>query len=1174
MPLSAIYHPFLLFLLLTAAGGVRGQSVYLSEVTATNTTHYDEDGDLADWLELHNGGPAAVDLTGYSLTDDPATPRQWTFAPLTLAPDEHLLVWASKKDRRQVRYPHTLLRSGDEVRYLVPDSTVDRYAWTAVDYPDNDWIPGPTPIGYGVGGEATLLPPTTQVVFLRYRFHVADTAEVSDLLLDIDYDDGFVAYLNGTEVARAGIWNDRPAYDSRAARNTDAKLPQGRSLPSFSLNDYRELLQEGDNVLAIQVHNQGSGSPDFTINPFLTLYLPQPANAITRPPAVLPHGRRSPHTNFRLAAGGETLYLYDAGGTLVDRLTYGQLPAGSSTGRSPDNRTGTVLFGQPTPGLPNTTPAYADAVDGQVSFSRSGGPTLPFSLVLSGGGPEFVIRYTTDATTPTDSSTRYTGPLRIDQTTVVRAALFRDDRLPGPVGSQTYLVNATHGLPTLSLVADPDDLFSPKRGIYVLGPGSHGDYPYFDANIWQEWERPVHVAFREAGGGGGTDFGAGVKVFGGFSRALPQRSLALFARSAYGSPRIDYPLFGDRPYEAFESVVLRNSGNDWMQTMLSDAAVATLYRDADLETLGYRPVVTYLNGSYWGLYNIREKVNEHYLASRSGYAPDEINLLELDGSIIHGQRSGYHELIRYVRANDLAQDSAYYRFATEVDVDNFVLYNALQIYLNNTDWPANNHKFWRPDGGRWRWILFDTDVGLGHFSSKDYSNNSLRRALDYPAPGWRYQTHAATLLRAAVQQPGFRHQFVNRLADEMNSRLQPDHIHQLVDSLAAIIAPELPRHFARYNRDFAGWQPRLDRIKDYASRRPAAMKQHLLEVFALPAFHTLHLTNPEPAAGYVQLNSLTLTAADWRGDYFEDVPVHLTAVARPGYAFAYWTGDVYSTDPALTVNPNAALRIVPVFVPTQPIPAQAVINEVHYASDPEANSGDWVELYNPGSQPLDLSGWTVSDSDDSHRFTFPAGSVLTSGGYLTVVQDRIRYGMVHSTERDVVGDLGFGLSAQGDGVRLYDVDGQLHDEVTYTAAAPWPTAFEGEGRTIALTDPATDNRQGQHWAADLTGTPRNPNRRRPVPAFAGPPNTAELAVRPNPTPDHASVRVHLTSATPALLNLYDATGRHLATLHQGPLPGGTTFLPIDLSAYPLGTYLLRLTSSDDLPPVSLRLIHH
>ena len=1172
-----LYHRFMALLLpgimLLATATVRGQSVYLSEATSANTIHYDEDGSLADWLELHNPTGRTVDLSNWSLGDDPVRPRQWTFAAGTNLPaGGYLRVWASGKDRSMTTYPHALLAQGQKVRYILPDSTLDRYAWNGLDYDDGGWTSGATPLGYGSGGEGTLLPAGTQAVFLRYAFRINDVAAVSGLLLDMDYDDAFVAYLNGVEVARGGIWGDRPDYRALAARNTDAKLPQGRRPPHFPIADYAELLRAGENVLAVQVHNKNGASPDLTALPFLTVFLPTPSAAGAVPAPVLDYQQRSPHTNFRLAAQGETISLYDAAGQPIDQLTCPALPSGASVGRPTGRPDSTVYFAQPTPGAANTSGGVAGIVTDRVSFSHSGGSTAAFSLMLSGGGPGGEIRYTLDATLPTATSPRYTGPIAIDRTTVVRAALFASNRLPSPVSSRTYLVGEPHRLPTLTLMTDPDNLFSDQRGIYVLGPGRHGDYPFFDSNIWQEWERPVEVSFREPGGVGGTDFTAGIKIFGGFSRALPQRSLSLFARSGYGSSQIDYPLFPDLPYEEFQSVVLRNSGNDWMNTMLRDGAVARLYRDADLETLGYRPTVSYLNGSYWGLYNLREKINEHYLASRSGHDPDRINLLELGGDVIHGERAGYHDLITYVQQRSLVEDSVYYHFASEVDVANFILYNVVQVYLNNTDWPGNNNKFWRPDGGRWRWILFDTDFGFGLASSDDYANNSLYRAINAEAAGWRDQNYNTTLLRAALDNEGFRNRLVNRFADEMNSRLLPERIVRHVDTLAAAIAPELPRHFARWDRDFTAWTARLERMKDFAARRPEAMKRHILQQFGLTDYHPLTIANADPAAGYVHFNTLTVTEMAWTGDYFADVPVQLTAVARSGHAFDHWTGDVFSDDPILTVNPNRALRIVPVFRAVAQEPATAVINEIHYASDPDADTGDWIELYNPGSDPLDLSDWTLRDSDDTHAFRLPPGTILPPDGYLILAQDAIRFTMLHPTEVGVVGGMDFGLSREGDAVRLFNRSEQLQDEVVYTATAPWPADFAGADRTIALRDPGTDNARGQHWVIDAYGTPRRANRPRSEPAFDGVVTPVELALRPNPTAGEASLRVSLFEAGEVTVQLFDVTGRPIATLFTGRLPIGETYLSLDVSTLPVGTYLLRVMGGQGELPVSLRLL--
>ena len=141
-------------ILMLVTAFIQGQSVYLSEATSANTTYYDEDGSLADWLELHNPGDRPVDLGGYGLTDDPDQPRKWTFTSgTTLAAGEYLQLWASGKDRPTESYPRALLTSGDEVRYVLPDAEVDRDTWVAPDYDDAAWLVGATPLGYGSGGE-------------------------------------------------------------------------------------------------------------------------------------------------------------------------------------------------------------------------------------------------------------------------------------------------------------------------------------------------------------------------------------------------------------------------------------------------------------------------------------------------------------------------------------------------------------------------------------------------------------------------------------------------------------------------------------------------------------------------------------------------------------------------------------------------------------------------------------------------------------------------------------------------------------------------------------------------------------------------------------------------------------------------------------------------------------
>ena len=295
-------------------------------------------------------------------------------------------------------------------------------------------------------------------------------------------------------------------------------------------------------------------------------------------------------------------------------------------------------------------------------------------------------------------------------------------------------------------------------------------------------------------------FDAGTKIFGGWSRALDQRSLSIFARGQYGLSEIEYPLFPDRPYEKYQAFILRNSGNDFLSSNIRDVTLTSLMDGSGLETQAYRPVVTYVNGLYWGLLNMREKMNEHYLASRFGIDPNEIDILGPFNELIQGSDVDYKSMLNFLESNSLASDENYQWISEQVDIDNFIIYHVAQIYFDNTDWPGNNNKQWRPKNGKWRWMLYDTDFGFGTWSTVAFQNNTLAFALEPNGPFWPNPPASTLLFRSLVENTTFRNKFVNQFADELNSRFLPERVGEHIENVAANVASEIPDHYTRWGR--------------------------------------------------------------------------------------------------------------------------------------------------------------------------------------------------------------------------------------------------------------------------------------------------------------------------------------------------------------------------------------
>ena len=729
------------------------QSLVINEIMASNSaTILDEDGDSPDWIELYNRSQHPINLDGFGLSDNAAEPLKWTFPDLSLNPHKFLVVFASGKDRREWLHWETVIDWGDPWRYRL-GTTEPPPNWKNIGFDDVSWSLGASGFGYGDNDDATIIPQVISL-YVRKSFIIADKNAISKALLHVDYDDAFVAYLNGVEIARANIGTpgDYTAYNHSATTYREAIMYQGGKPDQFILNDVHTLFRNGENVLAIQVHNFGISSSDLSLIPFLSIgfSVPPPGNLRGLSQYLDPMVNFL-HTNFKIKSEGEQIALYNPGDQLLDQIDAVELPTDVSYGRQPDASENWFYFDQATPGEANTTQGYENFGGEPIFSHRCGFYSQPFLLTLSASSPQASVYCTLDGSTPSTHSILYQNPILINKTTVVRAKQIIHNSLPGRTITQTFIVNEDITLPVVSLATDPPNLWDPDSGIYVLGKNYEPNPPHFGANFWQDWERPVHVEFFEPDGQSGFSLDAGMKIFGGWSRDFPQKSMAIYARSRYGTGSINYQIFPDKPVDKFEAIVLRNSGNDWQSTMMRDGMMLSLVKETDLDFQAYRPAVVFLNGEYWGIMNIREKINEHFLAANRGVDPDSIDLLENDGYAIHGDESHYRAMLHYISTCNMQLTQSLNTIKSMMDVDNFLDYQISQIYFDNTDWPGNNIKFWRPrtPDGRWKWILFDTDFGFGLYNSDNFKWTYLAQSspgrLFYCANCWKIHNSRETL---------------------------------------------------------------------------------------------------------------------------------------------------------------------------------------------------------------------------------------------------------------------------------------------------------------------------------------------------------------------------------------------------------------------------------------------
>jgi hypothetical protein len=901
------------------------------------------------------------------------------------------------------------------------------------------------------------------------------------VVLNVDYDDAFVAYLNGVEIARENIGtvNIPPAYNQSATNYTEPLIVYGGSPKTYIIQNYQSLLQNGNNVLAIQVHNYGTGSSDLTLIPFLSLGMDivPPNSHGTNPILDLPN--KFLHTNFKLSADGETIVLTNPQNLIADQITFSAIDSDISYGRQPDGTNNWFLFANATPGDSNTTQGFSGTtLEPSVSIYGGFYPSS-INIELTPASVDDIVHYTLDGSEPNELSNIYSNPLQINSTKVLKAKSFKTGFLSSKTLTHTYFINFSTSLTVVSLSTNPGNLFDEEYGIYAMGDSAEPSFPYFGANFWQDWERPVHVELFEPNGDNAFGIDMGVKIFGGWSRGNEQKSLALFARGQYGYNSLNYKLFDELPFTEYESFVLRNSGNDWTSTMLRDAFMTSLVDGIDIDKQDYRPAILFINGEYWGIQNIREKVNEHFIAQHHNVDPDSVDILEYFGQVVNGDSTDYIALHSFIESNSMTISENYEYVKTKMDVSNFIRYFVAQIYFDNRDWPGSNIKYWRKSGtGKWRWILYDTDFGYGIWDPNAFQNNTLEFALEPNGPDWPNPPWSTLFLRKLLMNQSFKNDFINCFADLSNSIFKPNEVINKINSISSRIEPEISRHGARWNQfDLTQWQQNIQVIRNFANQRITFMRNHFVQKFGLGSLSAVYISISDTSKGTVKLNSLLLRTPSWYGSYFNGIPITIIAQPKRGYRFVKWEGSLQSTQDTLliTISGNTVLNAVFEFDPGFSIP-KVVINEINYNSSLTFNPQDWMELYNNSDTSVNISGWIFRDSEDIHNYIIPSQTVLGPRQFLVLCSDDTLFHPLFPNVTNYIGNFNFGLSGGGELLMLLDQNLNVIDSLTYDDKSPWPVEPDGDGPTLALINPDYDNHLPQSWASSNEhGTPGSIN---------------------------------------------------------------------------------------------------
>lgn len=971
------------------------------------------------------------------------------------------------------------------------------------------------------------------------------------------------------------------------------------------------------------------------------------------------------HTNYGVAAGGEEVFLTHSDGRLLDQSPARELDEDISIGRQPDGTGEWVRFGEPTPGEANTTQTIDDPLEEPDLSHAPGFYTSAFNLEIYHSRNDVTFYYTLDGSTPTEESAVYDGPLSITDRssqpnsfstiptnfidgrygfqepdvlipkgTVLRIKAVKEG-FRSTQSTHSFFVfpegESRHQLPVISITTDSLNFFGDEKGIYV--PGAHYEEGrdhtgnYYETG--ENWERESSFEFFDENGELQVSQNIGARIHGGFTRRYAQKSLRIYARGEYGKGEINYKIFPDLEYDEYERLVLRNSGNDQGMTMFRDAAAHEVVRHFNMDTQAARPAVVYINGEYWGIHNIRERFDDNYLERVYDVDGDNIDYLTGFWQIEYGNREHYQHMFNFIDSRDLSKEANMDSVKTLMDTDNFLDYYTAEIYFQNTDWPHGNIEFWRLDvpydknappghDGRWRWLFYDVDASFGFVKLLDFDMLhyvTRRRAfqdLEWPN----------LILRNLLENESFKQDFINRLADHLNSSFQTERVLNIIDRFQDQIAPEMPQFIPRWHHppDMGEWRDFVGRMRFFARNRPDFLWQNILDHFEIESTEAITVDLENSDHGKIRVNSLLISpetpgisedSYPWTGTYLSGIPIKLTTNPEIGFHFTHWLVDgkqVY--DQELTVLPDTTETISAVFEYLSDF-------EPHVLADSSYHFSEW-DATEPADTYPESMAFVYMDEIEPGLEAAVAG--VTQGVYNLESRTRINglgedgFSFVNTGNEE--GNSGYPGRRLGGAILFLNTEGRESIEVDWTAGTVEPNSRiynlrlqyktdpnesfrdvldengnpveyerneeEGHSQTIGpVTLPAdvenqpnvqllwryyytgerVDEESGQRSMLNISEI--NVTSDPLLNVDPDPPQEVRLFQNyPNPFYPTTTIRYNLPSDQHVKIDLYSIDGRHISTLEDREAESGRHSIDVDVRGLASGIYLYRLVSNE------------
>ena len=685
------------------------------------------------------------------------------------------------------------------------------------------------------------------------------------------------------------------------------------------------------------------------------------------------------HPNFNLSqTEGDWIILSNNFGNVVDsfkivHMTKSNHSVGRSTNGAPDFK----LFTTPTPNAANTG-AINFYTPKPIVNIQAGFYTSPQTITISCPDPTATIRYTLDGSDPTVTSTLYTGPITISTTKVLRTTAFSAN-LPSFTETNTYFINVTHTIPVVSVCG---------AGLNTLLINGNQIEPVGGFELFED-----NGLFIDEGQG---DF----NEHGNDSWAYDQRGFDFVMRDQYGyNGDLEHQIFPDKTRDNFQRLILKPAASDNYSfengAHIRDAFIHTLSIRADmkLDERTNRPCVVYLNGNYWGVYEIREKADDHDYTEYY-YNQDKFHLEYLKTWGGTWQEYGapnalnnWNSLKNYIAANNMGNPTNFAYVDSLLNWESLCDYFMFNSFVVNQDWLNWNTAWWHGtdplgDKKKWRYALWDMDATFGHYVNytgipDESPNADPCNVENLPNPGG--QGHTEILEKLINENPIVEQYYITRYADLANTYFSCDYLIPLLDSMVNEIAPEMTAQCQKWGGSYANWQSRVTQLRNFIISRCTAITGGMIDCYQLTGPYNVTFNVSPPLSGEIKVNSQWAPTYPWNTSYFGGIQTNLVAKPLPGFIFDHWEYTIGPMGLAITqdtnfINITGIENIVAVFIADNPdLDGDGCLNVDEITAGTLPNNpdtdgdgqNDCVEIGADPLNPTDTDGDGVIDALES-----------------------------------------------------------------------------------------------------------------------------------------------------------------------------------------------------------------